>query len=394
MSSPRVAVAGFEGLSPAETGLYLTARHSVTRESEIPPHVWPELERDERQRSAGAATLSNSPGTENRTLQSSEPQPSLDGYSIYKTAYPPPVFLFDGLLANGLTILAGRPKSGKSWLTLQMAIDAAMRRSFLGRFGVKGAAKVLYFGLEEAPARTHNRLRMLVPRADIQLQNIEFRYSLNSLADGGAEELENLLTVGGYELLVVDTFLKVAKASGGNNNVMRSEYREIAQLQELAQRYKLAIVLVHHTRKMSAESGLDTVAGTTGITAACDAVWTLRKQASGESILEITGREMEEQTLALRLESGETFGWRLIGEGAEVGMSEARQEIVELLKDDAPLSPRAIATSLRKNAVTVRRLLQKLAAGDIVRKDRSGKYYLTHTMNSVNNGNAVDDEAS
>ena len=51
--------------------------------------------------------------------------PKLDGYSIYRTNYPPPVFLFAGLLAVGLTILAGRPKSGKSWLTLQMAIDAA-----------------------------------------------------------------------------------------------------------------------------------------------------------------------------------------------------------------------------------------------------------------------------
>jgi len=301
----------------------------------------------------------------------------LDGYSIYRHDYPPPVFLFEGLLANGLTILAGRPKSGKSWLTLAMAIDAAMQRAFLGRFRIERAAKVLYFGLEEGPARTHNRLRKLLPKPDIQLQNIEFRYTLNPLVDGGAAELNELLRTGQYDLLVIDTFLKVAKAGGHNRDATRSEYAEIAQLQELAQRHKLAIVLVDHTRKMGAENGLDTVSGTTGKTAACDAVWTLRKQASGDSILDIVGREMEDQTLGVRLMTGEPFGWHLIGEGAEVGMSEARQEIVELLKDEAPLAPVRIAGLLRKNAVTIRRLLQKLAVDDVVRKDRSGKYYLT-----------------
>ncbi len=107
------------------------------------------------------------------------PAPKLDGYSIYKTDYPSPVFIFDRLLAIGLTILAGRPKSGKSWLTLQMAICAALKLAFLRRFEIEIAMNVLYLGLEEGPARTHNRLR-------IQLQNIEFLYTLKPLAEGGA----------------------------------------------------------------------------------------------------------------------------------------------------------------------------------------------------------------
>jgi len=323
-----------------------------------------------------------------------EPEPQLlDGYTIYRTNYPAPVFLFEGLLANGLTILAGRPKSGKSWLTLQLAKDAAMALPFLGRFGIASALKVLYCGLEEGEQRTHNRLWKLLPKIDIQLQNIRFRYTLKSLADGGAAELDHILSSGNYGLVIIDTFLRLAKA-GGSRDVMRSEYAEIAQLQELAQRHKLAMLLVHHTRKMAAESGLDTVAGTTGITAACDAVWTLRKQPNGECVLEITGREMEELTLGLKLQTGDPFGWQLTAEGAEVGMSEARQEIVELLKDDAPLAPARIAGLLRKNAVTIRRLLQKLAAADVVRKDSSGKYFLNsphEQRERVNNVNGVNE---
>ncbi len=318
------------------------------------------------------------------------PSETLDGYKIYQTNYPPPSFLFDGLLAHGLTILAGRPKSGKSWLTLQMAIDAAMGRPFLGRYGISRAVKVLYCGLEEGPGRTSNRLRKLVPQADIQLQNIVFRYSLRSLAEGGAAELDQLLQEDAYDFVVIDTFLRLAKGGGSSRDALRSEYAEVSQLQVLAQRHKVAMVLVHHTRKMAAESGLDAVAGTTGITAACDAVWTLRKQASGESLLEITGREMEEQALGLRLETGEGFGWRVTGEGAEIGMSEARQEIVELLTDEAPLRPARIAELLRKNAVTVRRLLMKMAADDVVRKDKSGKYYLTSHREQCERVNGVN----
>jgi hypothetical protein len=337
------------------------------------------------------------PDTVHRTT--GKPVEVLNGYDIYKTDYPPPQFLFSELLAVGLTILAGRPKCGKSWLTLQMAINAALGLPFLDRFSASGVVKVLYCGLEESPGRTHNRLRKLLRANDIQLQNIDFVYKLKALADGGAAELEAYLRKGNYGMVVIDTFLKIAKGGGnGNQNVMRAEYAEVTQLQELAHKYKLVMILVSHTRKMAAENSIDTVAGTTGITAGCDAIWTLRKSQTGESILDITGREMEEQTLGLKLETVGEFGWQLTGEGSDVGMSDARQEIVELLKDDAPLSPAQIAMRLRKNAVTTRRLLQKLAATDVVRKDRSGKYYLTshreestHTMNAVNGMNTVND---
>ena len=80
----------------------------------------------------------------------------------------------------------------------------------------------------------------------------------------------------------------------------------------------------------------------------------------------------------------------MTGEGAEIGMSEARQEIVELLTDEAPLRPARIAELLRKNAVTVRRLLMKMAADDVVRKDKSGKYYLTSHREQCERVNGVN----
>jgi hypothetical protein len=324
------------------------------------------------------------------------PGPPINGYTIYGTDYPLPEFLFLELLAKGLTILAGRPKSGKSWLTLQMAVSLALGLDFLGRFPCE-VGKVLYFGLEEGPQRTHNRLLQLLPENDVQLQNIDFRYTLTPLAEGGAAELNVLLTAGNYDLVVIDTFLRIAKPGGPNRDVMRSEYAEISQLQQLAQKNSVAMVLVHHTRKMGAEYSLDSVAGTTGITAACDAVWTMKRLPSRETILEITGREMEEQTFGLALDTGADFGWRITSEGAEVGLSEARQDIIDLLKDEAPLSPKQVALMLRKNAVTTRRLLQKLRDDGVVQRDSSHKYSLSpgreisRTRTHVNTVNGLND---
>ena len=44
---------------------------------------------------------------------------------ILTAAWPEPVWAIPGLLPVGLTILAGRPKVGKSWLALQIALAVA-----------------------------------------------------------------------------------------------------------------------------------------------------------------------------------------------------------------------------------------------------------------------------
>jgi hypothetical protein len=163
-------------------------------------------------------------------------------------------------------------------------------------------------------------------------------------------------------------------------------------LRQLAEKHQTALVVVHHLRKAAAESGLDCVAGTTGLTAAADAVWTMKRLPGGDFVLDITGREMEDRSYGLRFGQDEPFGWAIVGEGAGVGLSEERQEIVELLRDEAPLQPAKIAAMLRKNAVTVRRLLQKLYADGLVHKNRDGGYCLSGvngnrpTVNSVNAG--------
>jgi RecA-family ATPase len=145
-------------------------------------------------------------------------------------------------------------------------------------------------------------------------------------------------------------------------------------LSEIARKHDCAIIVVHHTRKEAGE-GLDTLMGTTGISAAADAVWILKKR-DGASVLTVTGRELQEESFGLQFDSDDlAFGWRITARGDEVGLSEQRAEILELLRNEGtPMKPAKVSQLLKKNANTTRRLLTMMHRDGHVEKSASGGY--------------------
>ena len=75
-------------------------------------------------------------------------------------------------LTEGCTILAGRPKCGKSWAGLD-GLAVASGGEFLGRECVKG--DVLYLALEDNPRRIKSRLKRL--RCETWPSNLSFAHS-------------------------------------------------------------------------------------------------------------------------------------------------------------------------------------------------------------------------
>ena len=107
--------------------------------------------------------------------------------------------------------------------------------------------------------------------------------------------------------------------------------------------------------------------------------------STGEATLEVKGREIEEAEYALRFNSGAPFGWQVVGEGAEVGMSQERRDIIAVLEQEGAKKPADIARLLGgKNVVTVRRLVQKMASDGLIRQQASGTYLPCSDMNAVN----------
>ena len=296
-----------------------------------------------------------------------------DAGALYGMKFDEAPFLIDNMLTKGLTLLAGRPKVGKSWLTLQLALHVAHGTKVFGEYAAH-QGRVTYCALEEPPRRTAARLHKLQPEPTAYLGNIDFVYRLKPMLAGGAADLDAHLAEHPSELLIIDTLLAVSQGRG-NRDVFRADYAEVNVIRELAEKHGTAVLLVAHSRKASADYHVDSVAGTSGVTAAADAVWSLVKKPEG-SILEISGREMEEATIALRLCTDEPFGWRKTGSGESARTSESRADIIAALRDEGALKPIEVARQTGKNAATVRRLLQEMLGAGQVFRNQEGKYTL------------------
>lgn len=74
---------------------------------------------------------------------------------LMTTPLKPIEFCVDGMNSTGLFILAGAPKTGKSWFTLDMALSIAKGKKLLSRETKRGSA--LYLCLEDSYTRIQNR---------------------------------------------------------------------------------------------------------------------------------------------------------------------------------------------------------------------------------------------
>ena len=281
------------------------------------------------------------------------------------------------LLWAGLTMLVARPKAGKSWFTLQAAVQLAGGPAIAGVEALE-IGPVLYAALEEPPSRTMGRLRKIAPPGE-WTANLHFVYDLLPLMGGGADQLRVLIQKLHPRVVVLDTFTALVKTgTKSGSDVFRSQYAEVSELRKIAEEFQIAVVVVHHVRKGSSDGVIEAVAGTGGIAAAVDTLWLLKRKPEGEATLDVVGRETEERTLALRFEQS-PFGWIVLGDDAAQLLNADRRQLLELLHDEGPMSPAQLAVALSKHQPAVRMLLKRMREAGLVKKQGS-KYIPTHTM--------------
>lgn len=85
------------------------------------------------------------------------PLVTVDGRTLMDRPLEPPNFVVDTLISQGLHILAGSPKVGKSWLALWLAVTVAKGEPVWGMSVKQGTT--LYLCLEDSVLRIQNRLR-------------------------------------------------------------------------------------------------------------------------------------------------------------------------------------------------------------------------------------------
>ena len=183
--------------------------------------------------------------------------------------FPPLRCFVDELLAEGFTILAGKPKKGKSYLALDMSLSIAVGRQAFMKFPTE-QAKVLYVSLEDGERRLQRRLLQIQSNLKTP-DGLDFLYSFPRLGDGAFEALTHYAQH--YQIIIVDTVGRILPAQTQARKSL-SEYQEftdvLGPIQQLALDNRMAIVMIDHLRKAGADDDLDAIMGSQGKAGAAD----------------------------------------------------------------------------------------------------------------------------
>ena len=217
---------------------------------------------------------------------------------IMTTVYKPIEFVVDGLLAQGLYILAGAPKVGKSWLALDMCLSIAKGEKVLGQETAQGTA--LYLCLGDSYVRIQNRLYEIT---DEPTERLHFVIMSESIGSGLEEQIKNFKKEhSDLKVVFMDTLQMIREST---DNGYGSDYKELSVLKNLADKLEIAIVVVHHTRKCSDSDPFNMISGSTGISGCVDESMVIveTKRGSRNAKLYCVGRDIENAEISLQFDS-------------------------------------------------------------------------------------------
>ncbi|KUI03936.1 hypothetical protein AU190_15885 [Mycolicibacterium acapulense] len=218
--------------------------------------------------------------------------------------FPPLQYAVDGIVSEGLSIIAGPPKVGKSWFVANIALAVASGGRALGRIPVN-QRPVFYLALEDGHRRLQDRFRQIMagnPLPD----------GLNYVIKAHSYEVIPMITEfltrhpGTAPLVILDTFGKIKPRRRPGDDPYQLDYALGTALKDAIENQPGAsLSVVHHTRKAESADFVDSVSGTHGIVGAADSVLTLnRKRHQTNGILAVTGRDIQEAEYALTTTDG------------------------------------------------------------------------------------------
>jgi AAA domain len=296
---------------------------------------------------------------------------ALTADELAQKEFEPLAEVVPGLLPEGLAIIGGRPKVGKSWLALDIAISVALGNPVLGR--EVEAGDVIYCALEDTFPRLQRRQAKLRWPEVGGPKRLLLTHKWRRFDNGGVDDLAQWAELMERpRLAIMDTLAGVRPERLSRDTTYDGDYRALIQLQQLANEKRFCAAVLTHTRKAEADlDPLDAISGTLGIAGCADTILVLKP-----SNLYVRGRDVEESELAVSF-SRDSAKWSILGEAADVRRSDTRKKVLDALeKMGTPMGPKelALATGLKEGTVR-QRLLGMVEDGEAVKLGH-GRYVL------------------
>ena len=296
---------------------------------------------------------------------------------LIKMNLPEPRFAVPGVLQEGLTLLAGKPKKGKSWLALTLAMCVAHGRTTFGRFECP-PSDVLYMPIEDRgnPYRLQRRCKLLLPKLLIdsnQLGNLQFEMDVSSSSKFIDVASDWIARSVNPKLIIVDTLAKIMPEGEYDNNDYKQAYRFMAGLQSWAIHNHIAVVVVHHTNKGRQIDPIDEVMGSAGLTAVADSIWVYTK-IKGKNVLYLTSRDLDAEKFFI-VDYKKKGYLQIEGELSDEEISPERKRVLDLLKEK-PMSLKKASEILGMEYGNAKKLFSNMTQDGQIQKNDNGDFFV------------------
>lgn len=168
---------------------------------------------------------------------------TLDGNTLMAQEFEPLRFSVEKILPNGLFILAGSPKIGKSWLSLDLCRAVATGGKLWEYSAIQG--DVLYLALEDNYNRLQNRLKQMEAEAQ-DISRLHMATASFGIQDGLLEQIHNFVTANPNTNLVAIDTLEHIRNGEQTSNLYACDYRDMNRLREITNKHSLTLLLIHY----------------------------------------------------------------------------------------------------------------------------------------------------
>lgn len=249
-----------------------------------------------------------------------------------RVEFPAIAWAVVAMLAEGLALLIGKPKGGKSWMVLQLAIAIATGAEFLGHATV--TRDVLVVGLEDNRRRIQSRARQILMGkpmpANVEIIGVEDKWERSD--KGGLERIAAWVREHPGGVVIIDTLGRF-RPLGGNGNAYLVDLAALEPLQQLALAQHSLVLCTHHDNKtLGVKDWVYSVSGTQAIAGTADTLLGLAVNPGSDiALLKLHGRDVEPQTLIVRLHR-EPSGWMFVGRVlGDATLTPDREEVIRKL---------------------------------------------------------------
>ena len=295
-----------------------------------------------------------------------------------KKGVPPVKWFVPDLIPEGLTLLAGDAKVGKTFFALNVGLALAQGGMALGEKKVDKPYNVCYMALDDSERRIISRVEKLCPEGvPTNFHHIDhFPYKFT---EPFMKQLAPFLQEIDTQFLIVDTWQKVNPPPLQKGTSYEVEYAAVSSVKEFFQSIGISLMIITHTNKTKSEDHTNIfqkIQGSTGMQGGCDSMLLLDKGERGLT-LHTNGNDVADDDFAMEFDKT-SFHWYIAGEAQEVFRSDARQEYLDLLRKAGAkgMKQMDIAAKTGKSTAAVGKTLKLMAnEGLVIRPKEKGKWY-------------------